>query len=113
MNMFRAAVESLAMLPGVRGAVIAAPDGVIIDCVVRTDVRADALAAFGSSLWARARAVAAATSRMRPTCVAIDAEAGRLYLASNDDVAIVVLAEPGTSTGRLRIALRLALESLA
>ena len=113
MNAFRSTVESLALQPGVRGAVIAAPDGVIIESVVHSDVRADALAAFGSAVLARARAVAAATSLTRLRCIAIDAQAGRLYLASNNEVAIVVLAEARTSIGRLRIALRHALESLA
>jgi predicted regulator of Ras-like GTPase activity (Roadblock/LC7/MglB family) len=113
MNPFRAVVESLAMQPGVRGAVIAAPDGVIVESVVHADVRADEVAAFGSAVLARARTVTTAVALSSPRCVAIDAQAGRLCLTSNDEVAIIVLAEPRAPIGRLRIALRQALESLA
>ena len=57
MNPFRAIVESLARQPGVRGAVIAAPDGVVVESVVHVDVSADVIAAFGTAILMGARVV--------------------------------------------------------
>lgn len=113
MNPFRAIVESLAMQPGVRGAVIAALDGVVIESVAHIDVSAELVAAFGSDVLSRARALTKAAAQSTPRCIAIDAEWGRLCLTGNNDVAIIVLAEARAPVGRLRIALRQALESLA
>ncbi|MEP7346773.1 MAG: hypothetical protein ABI877_15985, partial [Gemmatimonadaceae bacterium] len=112
MKPFGAIVESLAMQPGVRGVVIAAMDGIVVESVVHVEVRADLIAAFGCAVLARARAVGAAVNHAPPRCVAVDAESGRLCLTGNDDVAIIILAEPRAPIGRLRLALREALESI-
>ncbi len=112
MNLFRQIAESLALQPGVRGAVIAATDGVVIESVVHVDVRADVVAAFGCAILTRARAVSAALAHVPARYLAIDAESGRLCLTGNDDVAIILLTDPRAPTGRLRIALRRALEAL-
>jgi predicted regulator of Ras-like GTPase activity (Roadblock/LC7/MglB family) len=112
MNAIHTLVDALARLPGVRGAVVAAPDGVLVDSAVHADVRADVVAAFGAAVLASARGLAAAMGKPSPRCVAVEADGGKLCLTGNDDVTVIVLAGPGTPIGRLRMALRQALASL-
>ena len=112
MSVFHDVVESLAMHAGVRGAVVAAADGVVVDGVVHVDVRADALAAFGTAVLSSATALGTATLAL-PRCVVIDAESGRLFLTGNNELAIIVLTDRRASLGRLRLALQQALEALS
>lgn len=112
MTPFRDIVESLAMEPGVRAAVLAAPDGVVVDSVVHVDVRADAVAAFGMAVLDSAMPVGASTLQSQPRCVVVDAEGARLCLTGNSEVAMILLADRRAPLGRLRLALRRAMEAL-
>ncbi|MFN8572861.1 MAG: roadblock/LC7 domain-containing protein [Gemmatimonadaceae bacterium] len=113
MNPYRSAVEALSFMPGVRGAVVAATDGVVVDAVAHQDVRADQVAAFGNAVFRASRAVAAGALDEAPRYVSVDAERGRLCMAGNDDVTVVVLCDARMSTGRVRMALLQIMETLA
>ncbi|MBV6521503.1 MAG: hypothetical protein MNPFHGCM_01642 [Gemmatimonadaceae bacterium] len=106
------AVMELSAQSGVRGAVVALRDGVVVDGIVHVDVRADVLAAFGSAVLERARDVARSVLRAEPRCVVIDAEAGRLCLADSRDMIVVLLADRHAPIGRLRLAVRDAVGAL-
>jgi predicted regulator of Ras-like GTPase activity (Roadblock/LC7/MglB family) len=112
MNAYRQVVEALSFLPGVRGAVVAAADGVVVESVVHADVRPEIVAAFGNAVYRAAASIAHASLNDTPRYVAVDGAQGRLCLTGNDEVTVVVLVEPRTATGRLRIALHQAMGAL-
>lgn len=113
MNAYRQVVDALSFLPGVRGAVVSATDGVVVEAIVHHDVRPERLAAFGNAVFRASRAVSRAARRGEPRYVAVDAAGGRLCVSGNDDVTVVILVEPRNATGRVRIALQQAMEALA
>ena len=104
----------LAALPGVRAAVAASEqDGLPVASVTAIDVDADALAAFATALFRRTRLANVAAGYGVTRHLVLDAERGRLLVALDGDLAIVVLAEPDAAAGLLRVALQRALKAVA
>ena len=110
----RETLGSLAALPGVRAALAAAEgDGLPVASVAAVDVDADALAAFATALFHRTRQANVAAGYGATRHLVLDAEHGRLFVALEGDLAIVVLAEPDASAGLLRVAVQRAMRALA
>jgi predicted regulator of Ras-like GTPase activity (Roadblock/LC7/MglB family) len=102
----------LAALPGVRAAVAATGiDGLPAATVAAFDVDADALAAFATALFQRTRRANRSAGYGETRHLSLDAEHGRLFVAMNGDLALVVLAERDTAAGLLRVALQRALRN--
>ena len=109
-----AALGDLAALPGVRAALAATEsDGLPVATVAAVDVDADALAAFATALFHRTRLANAAAGYGETRHLSLDADHGRLFVATAGDVALVLLAEPDASVGLLRVALQRALRMVA
>ena len=105
---------SLAALPGVRAALAATErDGLPVASVAAIDVDADALAAFATALFQRTRKANVAAGYGATRHLVLDAEGGRLFVALEGDLAIVLLAEPEAAAGLLRVALQRALKEVA
>lgn len=113
MNRYREVVEALSFMPGVRGAIVAATDGVVVDAIAHQDVRTDQVAAFGNAVFRASRTVSHGALGELPRYVSVDAERGRLCMAGNDDVTLVILGDARMSTGRVRMALQQAMGLLA
>ncbi len=108
------ALGSLAALPGVRAAVAATEtDGLPAATVASTDVDADALAAFATAIGRRTRLANAAAGYGDTHYLTIDAREGRLFVAMNGDLAIVVLADRETMAGLVRVEMQRALRGVA
>ncbi|HEX6315114.1 MAG TPA: roadblock/LC7 domain-containing protein [Gemmatimonadaceae bacterium] len=108
------ALGRLAALPGVRAALAAtASDGMPAATVAAVDVDADALAAFATALFQRTRLANSAAGYGDTHHLALDAEHGRLFVAMQDDLAIIVLAEPTAAAGLVRVALQRAVREAA
>ena len=114
MGPMQEALGTLAALPGVRAALAAtSSDGLPAATVAAVDVDTDALAAFATALFHRTRLANAAAGYGETSQLSLDAEHGRLFVAANADIALVLLAEPDAGAGLLRVALQRALRSLA
>ena len=104
----------LAALPGVRAALAATErDGLPVASVAAIDVDADALAAFATALFQRTRMANVSAGYGNTRHLVLDAERGRLFVAFEGDLAIVLLAEPDAAAGLLRVALQRALKAVA
>ena len=108
-----ATLGGLAALPGVRAALAATEsDGVPVASVAAVDVDADALAAFATALFQRTRLANVSAGYGVTRHLVLDAERGRLFVALDGDLAIVLLAEPEAAAGLLRVALQRALKEV-
>lgn len=108
------ALEALARLPGVRAAVLTSEqDGLTAASVAAVDVDVDALSAFGMALSRRTRLANEAAGFGPTRFLTLEAERGRLFVASGEEMAVVALAEPDAGTGLLRVALQRAIRELA
>jgi predicted regulator of Ras-like GTPase activity (Roadblock/LC7/MglB family) len=104
----------LAALPGVRAALAATEsDGVPVASVAAVDVDADALAAFATALFQRTRLANIAAGYGATRHLVLDAEGGRLFVAIDGDLAMILLAEPEAAAGLLRVVLQRALKEVA
>jgi len=104
----------LAALPGVRAALAATErDGLPVASVAAIDVDADALAAFATALFRRTRMANVSAGYGATRHLVLDAERGRLFVALEGDLAIILLAEPGAAAGLLRVELQRALKAVA
>lgn len=100
------ALGTLARLPGVRAAVVAGEqDGLAAASIAAVDVDADALAAFAMALFQRARRAGRAAGYGDTQFLALDATGGRVLVAAGTELAVVVLADRGTSAGLVRVAM--------
>ena len=105
---------TLAALPGVRAAVAATrSDGMAAATVAVADVDADALAAFATALFDRTRLANEAAGYGETNHLSLDAEHGRLFVATSGDLALILLAEPDAAAGLLRVSLQRALKAVA
>jgi predicted regulator of Ras-like GTPase activity (Roadblock/LC7/MglB family) len=105
---------ALAALPGVRAAVAATgSDGLPIATVAVVDVDADALAAFATALFHRTRQSNASAGYGATLHLSLDAEHGRLFVAMEGDLALVLLAEREAAAGLLRVSLQRALRDVS
>ena len=112
-TMLRETLGVLAALPGVRAAVAATTsDGLPAASVAAIDVDSDALAAFATAVLNRTRRANAAAGYGDTHHLSLDAEQGRLFVATQGELAVVVLAERDTAAGLVRVALQRALRSV-
>jgi predicted regulator of Ras-like GTPase activity (Roadblock/LC7/MglB family) len=108
------ALGVLSRLRGVRCALVASErDGLAIESVSHVDVDVEALAAFATSLYRRARQMAGAAGFGSARLVGIDAANGRVVAAAHGDLVVIALAERDTHPGLLRVTLQRALAALA
>lgn len=104
----------LAQLPGVRAALAASGnDGLPVASVTAFDVDADALAAFATALFQRTRKANVSAGYGETRHLVLDAEGGRLLVALEGDLALVLLADADAAAGPLRVALQRALRTVA
>jgi predicted regulator of Ras-like GTPase activity (Roadblock/LC7/MglB family) len=104
---------TLATLPGVRAAVAATrSDGMAAATVAAVDVDADALAAFATALFDRTQLANEAAGYGDTRHLSLDAEHGRLFVATAGEVAIILLAEPDAAAGLLRVSMQRALKAV-
>lgn len=104
----------LAAVPGVRAALAAtASDGLPAATVAAFDVDADALAAFATALFNRTRLANTAAGYGDTRHLSLDAEHGRLFVAMDGELVMVVLAERDAAAGLVRVALQRALRKVA
>jgi predicted regulator of Ras-like GTPase activity (Roadblock/LC7/MglB family) len=103
----RETLGGLAAIPGVRAALAAtAGDGLPAATVAAFDVDADALAAFATALFTRTRLANASAGYGDTRYLSLDAEQGRLFIATEGELAFVVLADRDASAGLVRVALQ-------
>lgn len=103
----------LAAMPGVRAALAATTsDGLPAATVAAIDVDADALAAFATAVLSRTRRANASAGYGDTRHLSLDAEHGRLFVATEGELALVVLAERDVAAGLVRVALQRALRSV-
>src|SRR5688500_3867707 len=104
---------ALAAMPGVRAALAATTsDGLPAATVAAFDVDADALAACATAVLSRTRRANAAAGYGETRHLSLDAEHGRLFVATEGELALVVLAERDVAAGLVRVALQRALRSI-
>ena len=105
---------TLARAPGVRAALVAGErDGLAAAAVAAVDVDTDALAAFAMALFRRARLANAAAGYGATHRIVLDAEAGRLFVASSGELSLVVLADRDAGAGMIRVAMQRAAGEIA
>jgi len=103
----------LAAMPGVRAALAATTsDGLPAATVAAIDVDADALAAFATAVLTRTRRANASAGYGDTRHLSLDAEHGRLFVATEGELALVVLAERDVAAGLVRVALQRALRNI-
>jgi predicted regulator of Ras-like GTPase activity (Roadblock/LC7/MglB family) len=108
------ALGTLSRLRGVRGALVASErDGLAVESVSQVAVDVEALAAFATSLYRRARQTAGAAGFGEALLVSLDAADGRVVAAARGDLIVIAMAERDTHPGLLRVALLKALAALA
>lgn len=105
---------ALAALPGVRAALAATEaDGLPAAAIASGDIDAEALAAFATALCRRTRLANLAAGYGDTHHLTVDAREGRLFVAMNGEVALVVLADRDTMAGLVRVELQRALRRVA
>ena len=110
----RDTLGTLALLPGVRAAVAATrSDGMPAATIAAVDVDADALAAFATALFDRTTLANEAAGYGDTRHLSLDAEHGRVFVATAGDIALIVLAEPDAAAGLLRVSMQRALREVA
>jgi predicted regulator of Ras-like GTPase activity (Roadblock/LC7/MglB family) len=108
------ALGALSRLPGVRCALVASErDGLAVESVSHVDVDVDALAAFATSLYRRARQTAGAAGFGDARVVSLEAADGRVVAAARGDLLVIAMAERNTHPGLLRVTLQRTLAALA
>lgn len=104
---FAPVLGEVAAVPGVRAALLAAEhDGVPVASLAAVEVDGDALAAFGTALFRRARLAGGAAGHGTTHQVALDATRGRVLAGACGDFVLVVLAERDAGAGLLRLAMQ-------
>jgi predicted regulator of Ras-like GTPase activity (Roadblock/LC7/MglB family) len=105
---------TLARLRGVRAAILATEsDGLAAAAVSTVGVSEDALAAFATALLRRTRLANEAAGYGSTHFLALDAQGGRLFIAAQGDLAVIVLGERDANTGLIRVAMQRTLGALA
>lgn len=110
---YASVIERVIATPGVRGAlVVAVPDGLIVDGRVHVGVRGEAVAALAASLYRRACHAAAADKGGPVRLVELEAEGGRIFIAGNEELALMAVMERRANAGQVRLAVRRAADEL-
>ena len=110
---FSAMLDSLIRHRGVLGSlVVDERDGIIVDSILSVGLRGSVVAALAGSLYRKARLSAAAAGLGDATFLQLEAEKGRICAVGRNDLVIVVVAEPRTNIGLLRMEMLRAVETL-
>jgi predicted regulator of Ras-like GTPase activity (Roadblock/LC7/MglB family) len=113
-NAFGTVLETLTRQRGVRASLIVSEtDGLIIDATLRVGEDGDRVAALAASLYRKARLSAAAARLGEVAFLQLDAERGRICaVGGQNDLVLMVVAEPAANVGLIRVELLKALEML-
>jgi len=107
-------LDTLIRHRGVLGSlVVDERDGIIVDSSLSVGLRGAVVAALAGSLYRKARLSAAAAGLGEATFLQLEAERGRVCAVGRNDLVIVVVAEPRTNIGLLRMEMLRAVETLA
>ena len=98
-------VQTIARLPGVKGALIVAPDGFVIAAEVPEGVAVESLAALAATLGRDLEVGATRLGRGAFQTALFSADDGTLFLATSPIGFVVALAEPQASLQSVRGAL--------
>jgi predicted regulator of Ras-like GTPase activity (Roadblock/LC7/MglB family) len=98
-------VQTIARLPGVKGALIVAPDGFVISAEVPEGVAVESLAALAATLGRDLEVGATRLGRGAFQTALFSADDGTLFLATSPIGFVVALAEPQASLQSVRGAL--------
>ena len=99
---------------GVRGVILTTlGDAIPIQSLTHVDVDVDALAAFATSMFRRARQTSRGAGFGAARVLTLDATDARIVAAARDDLLLVALADRATPPGMLRMSLLRALEEIA
>ena len=111
---FSAMLDTLIRHRGVLGSlVVDERDGIIVDSSLSVGLRGSVVAALAGSLDRKARLSASAAGLGEATFLQLEAERGRICAVGRNDLVIVVVAEPRTNIGLLRMEMLRAVETLA
>ncbi len=103
-DVFRDAVLNLSHVPGVSGALIVdAQAGVAVVEELKTNVSGTALAALATALYARTAQASEAAEYGSLGGLQLDAERGRVLIASAGELLIVALTQDDAQLGRVRL----------
>ena len=95
-------VQTIARLPGVKGALIVAPDGFVIAAEVPEGVAVESLAALAATLGRDLEVGATRLGRGAFQTALFSADDGTLFLATSPIGFVVALAEPQASLQSVR-----------
>lgn len=112
---FGGVLQTLSRHRGVRASLIVSErDGLVVASNVRFGQDGERLAALAASVYRKARLSAEVARFGGVTFLQLDAERGRISAAGGPhDLVLVVLTDPGTNAGLIRVEVLKALESLA
>ncbi|HEX9563991.1 MAG TPA: roadblock/LC7 domain-containing protein [Gemmatimonadaceae bacterium] len=104
---FESALTEVAAVPGVRAVLLASErEGLALNAMAAFGVDGDALAAFGTALYRRARLASEAAGYGATRQIVLDATGGRMLVTGCGDLVLVVLAERETGAGMVRMAMQ-------
>ena len=95
-------VQTIARLPGVKGALIVAPDGFVISAEVPEGVAVESLAALAATLGRDLEVGATRLGRGAFQTAQLSADDGTLFLATSPIGFVVALAEPQANLQSVR-----------
>ena len=111
---FNGVLQSLSRHRGVRASLIVSErDGLIVDSNVRFGQDDDRIAALAASVYRKARLSAPVARFGAVSFLQLDAERGRISVAGGPhDLIVVVVTDPATNAGLIRVEVLKALEAL-
>ncbi len=114
-NRYRAALEAITRVQGIRGAmIVAAADGVVVAESLMEDLEGQAVAALTASLAGRLGRVTEAAGRGAPAFIHAQASNGAILITPcGPELLIVVVAERNVNAGLARLEMFRASERIA
>ncbi len=110
---FAPLLQGLIRHRGVVGALLVGEDdGMLVDSTLQVGVNGQAFAALTASLFRKARRSASSVGLGETSFLQLEAEQGRVCAAGRNGLVLVLVAEPRTNAGLLRVELLRALEGL-
>lgn len=110
---FQGLLQALIRHRGVQGCLLVGEDdGMLVDSTLQVGVNGQAFAALTASLYRKARRSSTAVGLGATGFLELEAEQGRVCAAGRNGLVLVVVAEPRTNVGLLRMEVLKALEAL-
>jgi predicted regulator of Ras-like GTPase activity (Roadblock/LC7/MglB family) len=111
---FTPMLSALCRERGVRAAAaVTADDGTLIDFVLRVGDDGEQVAALAASLYRKAQRSAHAAGMGATSLLHLEAQSGRLFAIGDGPVLIIAVTESVVNIGAIRVAMRVALGTLA